>query len=135
MYSLDNEDRIEKYKKLPITYFKNILANFVNVDINQYDIVCDILITLCKRWVNPYSFVLSNMFIQNKYFFQILNSVSKVEAISLMKLKNLYNLSIDGNSFKSFVSTEFKALKMIIIDQKNQNGSLEWIRLMRILSK
>ena len=45
--------------------------------------------------------------------------------ISFSELKNVNNLSIDGDSFKSFVSTEFKALKMIIIDQKNQNGSLE----------
>ena len=49
MYSSENEERIEKYKKLPITYFKNIFASFIGVDINQYDIVCDILITLCKR--------------------------------------------------------------------------------------
>ena len=45
--------------------------------------------------------------------------------IELKELKNLNNLSIDGDSFESFVSTEFNVLQMITIHQQNQNGSLE----------
>ena len=104
---LYSEENIEIYKYLPITHFDNFELNFMNLQEDKFDTVCEILREKLEKSRINYELKISFSNVTLECLFNILNSLPKIKKVFIIRIIEWNTIS----RFDKFTYINFDFLK------------------------